>query len=451
MRSLAAQTDISVVYVDDTASGTNDGSSWENAYTELQTALAKADDPSWSYEIRVASGVYRPTSGTDRSASFQLLNCTTLVGGFPEGGGPPDTRNWTENPTELSGDIGTVGEPSDNSYHVVTATGTDGSAVLDGFLIQGGNANESLPPPSDVPVEHESQETPVPLHTGGMGGGLYIERGSPLVKNTKFSHNSAILNGGGIANIYGNPMLINVEIAENRAGQVGNIFDGGGGIYNYSSSPILAGVSLHDNSAVGPGGAIYNSADSKPLFFAASVTDNQASLGGGGMFNDYSDPILTNVAFVGNSADEGGGMFNNESSPSLCQVSFSNNAATGGEGGGGVFNDDNSDPVLVGVTFIRNTATSGGGVYNDDGSSPRLYNVVFFGNTVTHYGGGMVSEDEDSRPVFTNLTLYGNSAGLDGGAILNWISSPTLNNSVLWGNTPNALSELYGSSSVLVQ
>ena len=62
-----------IIYVDDDASGANDGSSWTDAYNYLQDALAAA----WSGdEIRVAQGIYTPDSNSadpngsgDRTAS----------------------------------------------------------------------------------------------------------------------------------------------------------------------------------------------------------------------------------------------------------------------------------------------------------------------------------------------------------------------------------------------
>ena len=47
--------------------------------------------------------------------------------------------------TILSGDIGVVDNNSDNSYHVVTGSDTNSTAILDGFTITAGNANGSFP------------------------------------------------------------------------------------------------------------------------------------------------------------------------------------------------------------------------------------------------------------------------------------------------------------------
>lgn len=71
------------IYVDQSASGGDDGSSWDDAFLDLQDALSGAADGD---EIWIAEGTYLPTDGTDRTASFVPPNGVTLYGGFPSGG-----------------------------------------------------------------------------------------------------------------------------------------------------------------------------------------------------------------------------------------------------------------------------------------------------------------------------------------------------------------------------
>lgn len=151
-----------VIYVDDDALPSGDGLSWPTAYKYLQDALtaAIADDEIW-----VAEGTYKPdqdeggnvTPG-NRYETFQLINGVTIKGGYAGFGEPdPNVRNIELYESILSGDLNSndveVNDPCDlvneatrgeNSYHVVTGSGTDGTAVLDGFTITGGNANGSL-------------------------------------------------------------------------------------------------------------------------------------------------------------------------------------------------------------------------------------------------------------------------------------------------------------------
>ena len=265
------------IYVDaDATAGANNGTSWGNAFTSLQSALAGASSGD---EIWVAAGTYTPTaqhggSGT-RFQSFQLKNGVELYGGFDPSVG--DTawgdRDWASNVVTISGDLNGDDAPGfanngENSYHVFyhpSGTNLDSTAILDGFTIGGGNAN----------------------YGGGYphwnGAGMYNYGSSPSLANCTFRGNSAV--------------------------------DSGGGMYNYSSSPELASCTFRGNSAKN-GGGIFG------LYFDGTLTNctfwgNSASYSGGGMFNQESSPELTNCTFVGNSANSGGGMYNVSASPVL--------------------------------------------------------------------------------------------------------------------------------------
>ncbi len=166
-----------VIYVNHAASGSDDGSSWTNAYTDLQDALTVATSGD---EIWVAQGTYYPTSGTDLYISFMLKDGVALYGGFAATETLRSQRNWENNSTVLSGDIGTQGITSDNSYHVVTSNGLDNTAILDGFTVTGGNADGS-----------DSDDN---------GGGIYNTNSNPTLNNLIVSSNSADFYGGGIYN-----------------------------------------------------------------------------------------------------------------------------------------------------------------------------------------------------------------------------------------------------------
>ena len=101
-----------IIYVNQNATGSNDGSSWENAYTDLQPALERAEA---NQEVWVAAGTYFPTAEVDREQSFVINNGIQVYGGFAGTETELSQRNILENRVTLSGDIGAEGDRADNS------------------------------------------------------------------------------------------------------------------------------------------------------------------------------------------------------------------------------------------------------------------------------------------------------------------------------------------------
>jgi len=291
-----------VIYVDANAPGADDGTSWENADKYMQDALAAAAS---GHEIWVAAGIYKPDQGVgitagDREATFQLINGVAICGGFPSGGGGWNDRDPVAYETILSGDlsgddVGDLDDPSrsENSYHVVTGSGTDATTVLDGFTITAGNANGS--------------------DTYDRGGGMYSTGSSPTLTNCTFSGNAAGADpittagddGGGMYST-GDPTLTNCMFSGNAAR------DDGGGMCSRVGSPTLTNCIFTGNSAQSSGAGMYNQSGTQKLT-NCTFTGNSASPSayGGGMYNaDGSSPIVTNCTFSGNSAGLTGGIHN---------------------------------------------------------------------------------------------------------------------------------------------
>jgi predicted outer membrane repeat protein len=288
-----------VIYVDTAATGSNNGSSWADAFKSLQDALAIAAKGD---EIWVAHGTYKPNQGNqqqgrgERAATFMLKSGVAIYGGFPSGGGKWEDSNPLANETILSGDLKdddvTVNNPamlltdpnrSDNAAHVITASGTDETAVLDGFIITGGNSpggNDRWP------------KEPLPTE----GGGLYCKAGSPTITNCIFKLNSAEL-GGAVYFWRGTPLFINCRFIDNYAGS------SGGAMHNAECNPVLVNCVFTRNSANEKGGAIYNETN-KAKIINCTITENYA-YAGGGVYNQKSTPIVTNCILWGNTSHYG--------------------------------------------------------------------------------------------------------------------------------------------------
>lgn len=131
-----------IIRVDANSTAINpDGASWATAYADLQQALAVA---TFGDEIRVADGTYKPTSGTDRTISFNLKDGVSIFGGYAGlGAADPDQREIAAFPSVLSGDIGAANNISDNSFHVATGIALSDATVFDGLSFTKGNADGS--------------------------------------------------------------------------------------------------------------------------------------------------------------------------------------------------------------------------------------------------------------------------------------------------------------------
>lgn len=391
----------SILYVKPGADG--DCLSWDTA-CELQAALFDAIEGD---QIWVAAGIYKPTADTDRTATFQLKSGVAIYGGFPADGGGWETRDWETNLTTLSGDVGTEHDNTDNSYHVVTGSGVDITAVLDGLIIADGNANGNYPANCGGGM-YNSDSNPnltnvtFSSNSAYAGGGMYNNESNPILTNVIFVGNYALSEGGGMRNSKSNPILTNVIFDSNTT----DLNQGsGGGMTNVLSSPILSNVTFHGNSAYAAGG-MDNNWGSDSTLTNVTFSNNSAVFYSGGMNNIESSATLTDVTFINNSAGDwyGGGMGNDNSSYSLTNVTFSGNSAQ--SGGGGLYNWFCS-PSFTNVTISGNSADYGGGMYNA-GGSPNLNNVTFSGNAATYYGGGMYN-NEYSSPILTNSILWGNT------------------------------------------
>ena len=421
-----------VIYVDADATGANDGESWTNAFRDLQAALNMAESGD---EIKVACGTYKPTSGTDRSISFELKNGVSLMGGYAGNAAPniPDERDPLLYGTFLSGAIG-----PNNSYHVVVSRGVDATAVLDAFIICAGSAH------GDTNEEYD------------CGGGMYNYFSSPTITYCEFQGNSAV-DGGGMYNHESHPTITSCNFLENDATSGGGIYnyyssptitycrfswrnssDYGGGMYNFCSDPIVTNCTFTGNDAIW-GGGMYDFA-SGPTITGCTFTENVATLGGG-MYDYFSYPTVTNCTFTVNLADEAGGMHDLGSSPIITGCTFTGNDAVWG---GGMSNYDSS-PTITGCTFSNNSAGfNGGGMYNDGNSDPTVDDCSFAGNWALEDGGGMYKDE--SHPTITNCAFLENDA-TSGGEMYNYYSSPTITNCTFTENGATEGGGMYNFSS----
>ncbi|WP_080056535.1 FG-GAP-like repeat-containing protein [Spirosoma aerolatum] len=282
-----------VVYVTQSGAGSQNGSSWTNAFsgTALQTAINTA--ATCGAQVWVAQGLYKPTTGTNRSISFVMKPGVTIYGGFrgTEGqlGDRPTIIPLADQPSSstLSGDLSGDDGPdfannAENSYHVIKNdnNGLDNTAVLDGFVIRGGNANGNN-------------------STDERGGAIYSLSSSPRLINCSLQRNSALVSGGAIYDTGSSFSLINCSFQQNAAVR-------GGAIYINASNPILINCWFQANTVTSNGGAIYNNI-SNPSLVNCSLQNNTATVGGGAIYNQGNRNVNNTISLINSVLFNNGG------------------------------------------------------------------------------------------------------------------------------------------------
>ncbi|MBD2757392.1 choice-of-anchor Q domain-containing protein [Spirosoma validum] len=342
------------LYVNALATGRATGFTWADALPDLQAALSFTTCSANLTEIWVAAGTYKPTTATgpdSRTASFAMHNGLAIYGGFVGTETSLSQRNWQANVTILSGDIGTVGNNADNSYHVVSNTGLNSTAVLDGFTIRDGNANGAAP--------HNRGGG---LVNDGSGTGRVC---SPTLRNCVITGNSARFGGGlyndGSSRGSSNPTLINLSFRTNSASDWGGaIFNSGTGT-NSISSPLLINCGFVENQADGIGGAIYSFAagsgsNSSPTLINCSLLANSAP-SGGALYNDggpfgVSNSVLTNCVVFGNGDSNTFTTFVSTSSSVTASYSLLEPSVTGYSSGPGNLTNVTTSPFVSATSVV---------------------------------------------------------------------------------------------------
>lgn len=443
----------SIIYVDATNTGSQNGQSWSTAYSDLQDAISAS---SAGDSIFVANGEYYPSIGlagsTDpRDRAFLIPTGVALFGGFVGNESSITDRSLDSmslhvtNRTRLSGDIGTLNDDSDNCYHVVVSILSSNSTLVDGFTISDANANgQDSIVVNGVDIFRK------------YGGGLNLTTSFLTLANCVVRDNVASRGGGGINNNDSDPNIENSTFYSNSViwndDQDPN--SGGGAMRNDASHPNIYQTTFHGNDcyAAQGGGAIRNENASNPTIDHSRIRDNSTTFGGdggAGMYNATgSAPNISNCRFLSNyTQEQGGAMYNDNSTPIVSNSLFQSNIGAGGagaiesdggshmellnceffsnstDGDGGALQNWKSSPSINDCLFVGNHADGdGGAIFNYNECSPWISNSTFRNNSCDENGGAIYNR-RDCNPVLTQLLIYDNYAGMDGGGIYTVMSN----------------------------
>lgn len=361
LAGLSAAAPAKVIYVDDSAPGANDGSSWASAFVRLQSAIytARSGD-----EIRVAQGLYKPDSylpstgtptrparreggtvvdpRTVTASSFRLVVDVAIRGGFAGSAAEdPNARDWERYQTILSGDLngddpiasgpGSLVQRSlldDNSAYVVQTSGYNvgSKTVLDGFILQGATRS-----------------------------GIYSFGGNPHIINCTFRRNVSIGAGGSAVSwVDGQPRFWNCVFRDNAG------VTSGGAISLSGSTVTFTDCHFIHNWAMSLGGVIYSTRSVLTLT-GCTFTEN-AGQQGGAVYDQHGSLSLTDCRFEGNMAGEQGGAVNltQESAASMTRCVFRKNWT---RLFGGALTHEGASLLLNACTFSENDAWCGAAIY----------------------------------------------------------------------------------------
>ena len=280
-----------VIYVNHLNAPGGNGQSWAQALPDLQAALAMAAPGD---EIWVRHGIYKPTTGTDLTASFVVPNGVSLFGGFDGVETERAQADPLQNETILTGDLlGNDAENfvnyADNSRHIMLVHGVDNSTIIDGFVIRSGNST---------------------LSGSGDGAAIFASPGSPLIRNCQFRENSS-LGGGALAFVGPTPTaarLIRCTFSNNRA----TTRAGGAVAISGNHAVVVDTCQFDGNSTLGNLGGGIAVSDSDVQIFNSTFTGNSSANGGGGVSVRGGQGLFTGTVLIAgclfhdNLADNGG-------------------------------------------------------------------------------------------------------------------------------------------------
>lgn len=314
-------------YVNANATGANNGTSWANAYTDLHSATYNTT----SGEIWVAQGTYVPSKtftnnipGNNSLKTFRVQFNVQVYGGFNGTETALNQRDWKNNPTILSGDVGA----GLKAYNIVRFDGNNNTTIFDGFIVQDGRANGT------------SEQ---------FGGAIFSTSASPIIRNCKFINNNAQQHGGAVYISGGaTPQVLNCEFSNNTTTQ----YDGGALYINGVTNTIVANCLFNGNTANRYAGAVVIQNTNTSQVNNCTFVNNQRGTGGTGralfLSASVGSPVMSvnNCVFYNNLPIGGDDVNRNGSSSYTVNNSYSD------AGNAGFTNSGTLTNILSGNPFF---------------------------------------------------------------------------------------------------
>jgi parallel beta-helix repeat protein len=265
--------------------------------------------------------------------------------------------------------------------------------------------------------------------TGGLGGGIFAFNSNPVIKNCYFRQNTG--GGGGAINLTNSLSTVdsNYFIANTGTG-------GGGGIKcEFGSNALIRYNTFDSNSSWSVGGGIFCATNSNATIRENTATHNSPD----GIYAQDCNPIIRINQISGN----GGPGINFVNYSGRIADNVIENNAYGVAGAGGT-------PSIIKNSIRGNSNTFDGGGLRLVDCNPKIKLNVITNNSAIN-GGGIYLERATADSIYGN-TITENTAAQYGGAIYCNSSNPTIQNSILYGNIAQGMSQIHpvnGSSPIV--
>lgn len=381
---------MSIIYVDKDANGFNNGTSWDNAYTDLRDAFTGAESGGASVTaIWVAEGTYKPVYDTNDSSykneSFNLLEDVGVFGHFG-GVGTYETSTTqrvfsdSNNTTILEGQIG------DNYYdavkYIVKAKDID-DGLIDGFTIRGSY--------------------------GLSAAGIYLDGSDISVVNCKLKENDDY---GIYAKNYSYPDVHNCLFLDNTSCD----------IYSGTSQPDISYCTIDGNDTCSRG--VYLNSGSVSNISHTHIKDHT----GDGIYGSNATITLTNSKILG-SNDNGVEGYNSDVTVEKTVFDDCTDNA--------IYLTSYSD-IDISRSVVRNSGEHGIYLYQNSGTS--IINNWIHNNgkdQISSRASGIYFYNQIGIPLVRNNTIYDNyTYGIES---TETGADPNILNCIIYGNDSNDL------------
>ncbi|MBN2343518.1 MAG: right-handed parallel beta-helix repeat-containing protein [Deltaproteobacteria bacterium] len=268
-----------VIYVDAHNIQSQDGLSWQTAYSKIQpaidTANAIAAKCGRHVAVWVKAGHYYLYEA-DAPYGVLVREKVHLYGGFTGNESTANDREIKTSPTILDA---RANETADLRLPHVAVL--EDASVLDGVVLTGGYAGGT--------------------GLAGMGGALMISNASVQLRNVNFIGNVSALSGGAV-------VIKDSDVSIENCHFESNFTDGDGGAVHAENATIACTQSTFlDNRAAGYGGAVV--AQNTTMTFEKNIFTGNNATGGGAVSAGESTFTATNSLFADNTGFFGGAVY----------------------------------------------------------------------------------------------------------------------------------------------